>query len=318
MDNSLYLSTDSVPAEVRAGTWRRWLDELFGGLDTDLYGARDFEGHVRTARAGDVIISRMEAGRHRVMRTERQARASTQDWLKIVAPLQGSAVVEQHGRQAWVTPGSWAIYDTTGHYEVANPEPSLHLIVLLPRCRLAEHGLRLQPLMGRCIGGHQGISRVTLETLRTTFQELPAMPPQTARGAGELVLEMVRLSLLDLEGTCPKPSLQATFKDRIRSLVGQHLRDPELDLDRLAQLLNCSKRHLHKAFADEDETLSRYILSQRLQACMRELRTAEHRDRTITDIAFSWGFSSGAHFSRVFREHTGQSPSDWREQPPPH
>lgn len=29
-------------------------------------------------------------------------------------------------------------------------------------------------------------------------------------------------------------------------------------------------------------------------------------------IAFSWGFSNGAHFSRVFREHTGLSPTEFR------
>ena len=29
-------------------------------------------------------------------------------------------------------------------------------------------------------------------------------------------------------------------------------------------------------------------------------------------MALSWGFNSNAHFSRVFREHTGCSPSDWR------
>lgn len=45
---------------------------------------------------------------------------------------------------------------------------------------------------------------------------------------------------------------------------------------------------------------------------MRDLKHASAAHRTITDIAFSWGFNNGAHFSRVFREHTGLSPSDFR------
>jgi AraC-like DNA-binding protein len=46
---------------------------------------------------------------------------------------------------------------------------------------------------------------------------------------------------------------------------------------------------------------------------MRDLQNPAHAQRTITDIAFSWGFNNGAHFSRVFREHTGLTPSDFRE-----
>ncbi|MDO9294167.1 MAG: helix-turn-helix domain-containing protein, partial [Hydrogenophaga sp.] len=54
-------------------------------------------------------------------------------------------------------------------------------------------------------------------------------------------------------------------------------------------------------------------LRRRLQACMHDLQNPTHAQRTITDIAFAWGFNNGAHFSRVFREHTGQTPSDFRE-----
>ena len=31
--------------------------------------------------------------------------------------------------------------------------------------------------------------------------------------------------------------------------------------------------------------------------------------KTITDVAFSWGFSSSSHFSRVFRKYFGVVPS---------
>ena len=48
--------------------------------------------------------------------------------MKVVAPWRGSAGVQQLGRQAWVRPGGWAIYDTTSDYEVANPERVEHLI----------------------------------------------------------------------------------------------------------------------------------------------------------------------------------------------
>jgi AraC-like DNA-binding protein len=307
------MSTDVAAPRERAGLWRDWICSHFGGLESDLYGDTDFDGHMAATRAGDVVMTKLEANRHRVLRSRQLARASDTSYLKIVAPWQGSAAVEQHGRQAFVRPGGWAIYDTTGSYEIANPERVDHLIVMLPKEQLAERGLRLEPLMARHVGGTQGIARVALDTMRSTYQELPAMSATAARGAGELIVELVRLSLLELAGRGSGATQMEAFRDRIRDFVGQRLRDPDLSLDRIAQGLNCSKRLLHKAFSDEDDTLAHYILRRRLHGCMRDLRDPAHAQRTITDIALSWGFNHSAHFSRVFRDQTGLSPSDYRQ-----
>ncbi len=312
MPDANTLTTDAVPASERAALWRDWMSSLFFGLESDLYGDTEFEGHVQTARAGDVVLTRLEANRHRVIRRPQSARQSEASYLKIVAPWQGVAAVEQRGRQAWVRPGGWAIYDTTGSYEVGNPERAEHLIVMLPKEQLTERGLRLDPLMGRHVGGSCGISRVALDTMRSTFRELPGMTSDAAQGAGNLILELVRLSLQELAGRESSATQLEAFRDRVRAHIGQHLQDPALSIEGIAQALNCSKRHLYNAFSDEDDTPAHYILRRRLQACMRDLRNPAIDHRSITDIAFSWGFNSGAHFSRVFREHAGLSPSDFR------
>jgi len=313
MSSGLILSTDGMPARETVPAWRAWMARLFHGLESDVYGDTVFDGHLVAAQAGDVLMTRLEANRHRVIRSAGLARNADAHYLKIVAPWQGCAAVEQHGRQAWVRPGGWAIYDTTGSYEVGNPERSQHLIVMLPKAQLTERGLRLDGLMGRLVGGGSGISRVALETMRSTYQELPSMSPEAARGAGDMIMELVRLSLHDLAGRGTAATQTEALRDRIREHVGQHLRDPSLSIERIAQALNCSKRLLHKAFGAEDDTLAHYILRRRLQACMRDLKNAAHAQRSITEIAFFWGFNNGAHFSRVFRDHTGLSPSDFRK-----
>jgi AraC-like DNA-binding protein len=54
-------------------------------------------------------------------------------------------------------------------------------------------------------------------------------------------------------------------------------------------------------------TVSDYIWRARLQNCRQELEA--QGGKTITDVAFSWGFSSSSHFSRVFRRYFGVVPS---------
>lgn len=304
-------ATDDLAARDRAPQWREWVHRHFGGLDSDFYGDTGFDGHLATASAGDVVMTRLEANRHRVLRQPHMARTSETAYLKIVAPWQGSACVAQQGRRASATSGSWVIYDTTGSYAVENPERSQHLIVMLPKDQIADRGLQLDGLMARQVGSRQGISRVALSTLRSTWQELPNMSADAARGAGELIMQLVRLSLLELAGQATAVTQREALKDRIRAHVALKLRDPQLSLDGIAQALNCSKRHLHNAFANEEETLASYILRQRLQACSRDLRQGS---RPITAIALYWGFNNLSHFSRVFREHMGTSPSAFRRQ----
>ena len=313
MTAATVVSTDDFAPRERAPVWREWVWKHFGGLESDLYGDTDFDGHMASAHAGDVILTKLEANRHRVVRTRDMVRASDAGYLKIVAPMRGRAGVEQMGRQAWVSPGTWTIYDTTGCYAVENPERVEHLIVMVPKARIVERGLQLDPLMARPVGGASGISRVALVTMRSTYQELPNMSASAARGAGELIAQLVRLSLIELAGEQTAMTQREALKDRIRGYVAVNLRDPGLSIEQIAHALNCSKRHLHNAFSNEDDTLASYILRLRLEACLRELQPSGLEARPITDIALSWGFNNLSHFSRVFRHHAGLSPSEFRQ-----
>ena len=98
--------------------------------------------------------------------------------------------------------------------------------------------------------------------------------------------------------------------------IDGHLGDPGLTIDRIAQALNCSKRHLYNAMADEEETLAAMIQRRRLDACLRDLRHPGEAQRSVTDIALEAGFSDCAHFSRQFKAQHGFTPSDARAQSP--
>lgn len=313
MKTATIVTTDSVSARDRAPQWREWVNQSFYGLESDLYGDTEFEGQMTRLQAGDVILTRLEANRHRVKSLAQTARASDAAYLKIVAPWQGGVAVEQLGRRASTDSGKWVIYDTTGSYAIESPERAEHLIVMLPKEKMVERGVKLDALMARQAGTGTGISRVALETMRSTWQELPSMSEDAARGAGELIMQLVQLSLLELAGQSTHATQREALKDRILAYVARNLRDSKLSIDGISYALNCSKRHLHNAFSEETETLAHYILKQRLEACIRDLDQNTVGHRSITDIALYWGFNNLSHFSRVFRDYKGQSPSAYRK-----
>jgi AraC-like DNA-binding protein len=306
------MSTDQVAPSERVGFWSDWINRLFCGLSSDVYGDAEFNGRMATLHAGDIVLTRLEASRHRVMRSPSLVRASEAGYLKIVAPWVGCAGVEQKGREAWVTPDQWSIYDTTDSYAVANPVRVEHLIVMVPKQRLVERGLQIDPLMARRLGGSGGVARLALETMRSAYRELPGMSPQAAASVGDAITQFVHLSMLDLAGIGNAVTQREALRERIKQHVGEHLGDAGLTVDAIAHALNCSRRQLYNAFAEEPDGVAGYVLRRRLEACRRSFDDRQNDRRSITDIALGFGFSNMAHFSRVFRAHLGLPPSDYR------
>lgn len=113
------------------------------------------------------------------------------------------------------------------------------------------------------------------------------------------------------EGTSPAGGLSSWQLRRIR----QRLEDPEAPpppVSELAQLCNLSGSHLSRAFKQSTgQTLYDYIRAA-------GIRKAEHflldTEMPLKSIAHLLGFASQATFSMAFRNATGQTPSDYRQQ----
>ena len=109
------------------------------------------------------------------------------------------------------------------------------------------------------------------------------------------------------------PALHAHHVRRLEAavdFVDAHL-DEALGLERLAAVAAMSPFHFHRLFhAWAGETLSDFVRRRRLEVAAGRLRHCP--DETVTAIALGCGFSSPELFARVFRDHFGSSPSQWR------
>ncbi|MGP9804932.1 helix-turn-helix domain-containing protein [Paracoccus sp. NSM] len=100
----------------------------------------------------------------------------------------------------------------------------------------------------------------------------------------------------------------------IKAYALQHLRDPGLCVGMIAAAQRIDPSTIHRAFDGEDETLSRWIWTQRLENAQLDISDPAKSRLTLTEIAFSWGFNDMAHFSRAFKARFGQSPRALRQR----
>jgi AraC-like DNA-binding protein len=125
---------------------------------------------------------------------------------------------------------------------------------------------------------------------------------------------MIRLALLESADEHSGVDSKESIRERVKRYILSHLRDPDLSITKLAGTARCTKRYLHMAFHSENVSISDYILKLRLQRCREDLLNPAFAHRSITDIAYSWGFNSSNHFSRCFKQEFGASPRSLRAE----
>lgn len=83
-------------------------------------------------------------------------------------------------------------------------------------------------------------------------------------------------------------------------------------LKNLAEYVNLNPNYLSELFKKECKiTISQYILKKRMEAATNMLI---YSDYTYSQIASTLAFSSQSHFSKVFKEYTGETPKKYREK----
>ena len=109
------------------------------------------------------------------------------------------------------------------------------------------------------------------------------------------------------------PDIRATLFETISNRVesGELYLDGDLSLSRLASLTGVNKHHLSEVLNKHaGKNFYEFINDYRI-AFVRERLTVEP-ERTILDIAFEAGFTSKSTFNAVFKQFTGQTPSQYR------
>jgi AraC-like DNA-binding protein len=251
-------------------------------------------------------LCQIEATQHRIAHATTPSHSSEHPFIKILFQTCGVSYFEQNGCQIQIKPGDCLAYDVSSPHTIISPSLTRHEVVIVPKELLRERGFHFGKMSACKLSALNGTGRIAYDFVHAAFDEATRLSANSAATVADSLIDLLLLPLREADTTFDRVGPEAMYV-RAQGFIREHLRDPDLSIDQISAALGCTKRYLHMIFSERGMTVSDYIWRARLQHCRQELEA--HAGKTITDVAFSWGFSSSSHFSRVFRKCFGVAPS---------
>jgi len=314
------IRTDQVPAADRLDFVRQISATTWVPMEFRSEYRADYQGEFQVSGLGPMQVVVLEVMPVTVRRTPYLISQADPDMLKMYLVCDGSpSVVEQGGRQARLSAGEFAFYDTRRPYEVAcgvgGDGPTRVLTFMFPPSLLPLARNRLRQLTATRIAATAGLGELTSQFLLQLARNVDHYSPVEAARLSTAALEVLATRLaheLDARDWETPEARRHALLTTVQSFIQQHLGDPELSPAAIASAHHLSLRSLHQLFNGEGLTVAGWTRQRRMDRCRRDLADPGLAARPIAAIAARWGFSSAADFSRAFRAAHGMPPSEYR------
>jgi AraC-like DNA-binding protein len=229
--------------------------------------------------------------------------------------FEGTSRVSQDGREVLLQVGDFVLLDSTRPYHICFDAENKVLVVGIP-----DSQLRRQLAQPDRLVAHRMIYKDSLNSLLSDFAL--GFWRQCEAGAGcaaaNLASALLNLTAAAYAGLAEAQAMGSEHVEALRLRIirhiEKHLGDSDLSPKSIAAMLATSSRYVHSIFTRGEETVSRYILRRRLEESARALSSYAQRARSVSAIAFDLGFASCTNFGKVFREHYGMTPTEYRQR----
>jgi AraC-like DNA-binding protein len=158
-----------------------------------------------------------------------------------------------------------------------------------------------------------GPGRFLADYLMLLRRQLPQLGEGDAAWVSQGTMAMVAACLAPSMKPSDEASapVNAVLLNRVERLIESMLGHRQLSAQHLCAALGVSRSRLYRLF-EPHGGVAQYIQSRRLEKIRAALLDPQD-GRRISDLAYTYGFVSAAHFSRCFRRHFGYAPSDIRD-----
>lgn len=308
-------TTRGLEPHRRLAYWNACAGASFSPLVSDPADIRSFHGSIERTDIGTLSLAEACSEAQTVRHSHAHVARTRGSLFFLMLQLAGESRTRQDGREAFLKPGDFMLCDSTRPYEIVFPCANRMLVLGIPDAQLRRQVACPESLVTVPLRAGDDLAGLLSRFLRSFWtachQELDA---EAAARVSAAILHLLGAAYAEVaRPPGSRSAVAAAQRIRIVNHIEAHLHDPLLTPTRVAESCRITPRYLHHLFASTDETVGRYVLRRRLEECARALLAQAHSGRTVAAIAFDHGFSSPTHFGRVFHQHFGMTPREYRE-----
>ena len=308
--------TQGMAPGRRLEYWNDLACSTFTPIVADATDSRNFSPSLIRGRIGDLRIGAVSSSPS-VVHHGREHVARTREALFFLqVQLTGNSVNRQDGREAILGAGDFTMFDATRPYQMLFEAPNKVLVIGIPAALMQRQVASPESVVARRMQYDESVNRLLSDFAHALWRQCLTTDLQpVAPNLVSALLNLVGGAYCARSQPCADGSAHLeSLRLRIIHFIEDNLCDCDLSPAKIAAMLRTSPRYVHTIFSRRGETVSQYIRRRRLEECARLLANAPRGARTISDIAFDYGFASCTNFGKVFREQYGVTPTEYRRQ----
>lgn len=309
-----HLSTNDQLPHRRAEVFQAQMNSLFAvGVAVKPSALEPLQTRMQAFTGESLHFASLHFSPHKT--TSVSARTGARSRMLVTIQQEGIAQFQQGGRVATLQPGQFVIIDPERPFTIETGDIVTRSIYVNPD-QLRQRVPQMEKLTGIAINGREGTGALFRTFVDQVFALGSTMDRDVEARVAAVLPDMLAIALNALPEariTVASPA-RRRHDQRIRRFVRENLADPQLNSHMIAEGVGLSERYVHELFSTEACTLMRWVWAERLQRCSEQLGTPSLKCRSISSIAYSWGFNDVAHFSRAFRNRYHTSPREFRKK----
>lgn len=246
-------------------------------------------------------------------RTRVEIGRSDDEYFGVLHVIDGAERIRQADREALLGPGDFTLWDSRRPIEFAVGAKLSKITLLVPQRLLTAVLPRAADHVARTISGTNGRGALFANHLRVLARERHGVASSHVPNLLATTIDLLSMALAPDDGAVQEV-VSTRHRDlfvRVQQYIQLHLGDPDLRPAAIAAAHGVSMRQLQRVFEENGLMVERWIWQERLIRCRQQLLHAP--DTAVSAVAFRWGFSDAAHFSRAFRREFGLSPRQFRK-----
>ncbi|WP_415183247.1 helix-turn-helix domain-containing protein [Phaeovulum sp.] len=306
-------STAQITPAQRSEHWGQVIAETYFPLQLTFRNQSTFSGLLERRQMGQVSLSRLVTEPMQYERRPNHISQTCEEEYLITVPRLSPVDFKQLGREVRCDPGGFILERGDEPYRFSYAASNELAVLKIPKKALSEKIRDPDRFCARIIDARSGLPGL-FTVMMQQLQALSDTEGHAATVLGRQIIEVLALALDDTIGEqdSVKTAVRAGHLRRAEQVIRQNLSNADLSPDLISNACGISKRYLHELFSDTNKTVSQFIREERLIAARDTIST--NKSLSMAEIAYRFGFSDQAQFSRLFRALFGQKPTDWQKR----